>query len=137
MDDLDWTQEHGLGEPLADALLTPTRIYIQECLALVKALTSAVWFISLAEDLTAIFRAFCLEAWVRLHGGSWTVPPIFDLLKRLGNLVIRHASYVQQRVGHDSYGSSRTSRDGGVFVRWANSGEVIQDSSESVVVDES
>ena len=37
VDDLDWTQEHGLGEPLADALLTPTRIYIQECLTLVNS----------------------------------------------------------------------------------------------------
>jgi phosphoribosylformylglycinamidine cyclo-ligase len=35
--DLDLTDDHGLGEPLGDALLRPTRIYAPDCLALITA----------------------------------------------------------------------------------------------------
>jgi phosphoribosylformylglycinamidine cyclo-ligase len=35
--DLDLAADHGLGEPLADALLRPTRIYAKDCLALAAA----------------------------------------------------------------------------------------------------
>ena len=29
--DLDWSEDHGLGAPLADVLLRPTRIYVEDC----------------------------------------------------------------------------------------------------------
>ncbi|HEX6255390.1 MAG TPA: phosphoribosylformylglycinamidine cyclo-ligase [Euzebyales bacterium] len=37
VDGLDLASDHGLGEPLGDALLRPTRIYAPDCLALIRA----------------------------------------------------------------------------------------------------
>ena len=35
-DELDWSETWGLGRPLGEVLLEPTRIYVRECLALVE-----------------------------------------------------------------------------------------------------
>lgn len=85
--DLDWTQEHGLGAPLQDVLLTPTRIYTGE----VKALQADFDLRGLVHITGGGFpgnipRVLPAGLAARLHVGSWPGLPIFGLLKRLGDL---------------------------------------------------
>lgn len=88
VDDLDWDQEHGLGAPLADVLLTPTRIYVPEMLALRAQVKGWVHVTGggFYENIPRILPQG-LGAEIRL--GSWEIPPIFGLLERLGGLSTR------------------------------------------------
>jgi phosphoribosylformylglycinamidine cyclo-ligase len=87
VDDLDWTQEHGLGAPLADVLLTPTRIYVRD----VQALRRDFDVRGLAHITGGGFpgnipRVLPAGTGAVLDAGSWPVPPIFSLLQRRGDL---------------------------------------------------
>ncbi|MED5369604.1 MAG: phosphoribosylformylglycinamidine cyclo-ligase [Myxococcota bacterium] len=88
VDDLDWDQEHGLGAPLADVLLAPTRIYVREMLALRAQVKGWVHVTGggFYENIPRILPQG-LGAEIRL--GSWEIPPIFGLLERLGGLSTR------------------------------------------------
>ena len=85
VDELDWDQEHGLGAPLSEVLLRPTRIYVRDMLALRD---HAKGFVHITgggfyENIPRILPEG-LGAAVR--SGSWEIPPIFQLLARLGQL---------------------------------------------------
>jgi phosphoribosylformylglycinamidine cyclo-ligase len=87
VDELDWDENHGLGEPLGDALLRPTRIYATE----VKTLLEGFDVRSLVHITGGGFhenipRALPEGCQAELDQGSWTIPPIFGLIERLGNL---------------------------------------------------
>ncbi len=84
---LDWSEPHGLGEPLGDALLRPTRIYAPE----VKALLEGFEVHSLVHITGGGFhenipRALPDGLQAELQRGSWPAPPIFGLIAQLGEL---------------------------------------------------
>ncbi len=76
-----------LGRPLADELLEPTRIYA----GLIRSLTARHGIKGIAhitggglvENLPRVMPPG-LRAWIRR--GSWSAPPIFDLVARLGGV---------------------------------------------------
>lgn len=87
VNDLDWSEEHGLGAPLAEVLLTPTRIYTPE----VRILKSDFDLRGLVHITGGGFpgnipRILPEGLGAQLHVGSWPGLPIFGLLKRLGSL---------------------------------------------------
>ena len=87
VDGLDWSAEHGLGQPLGEVLLTPTRIYARDVAALkagvdLRALAHITGG-GLRENIPRVLPA---GLGVHLRRGSWTAPPIFELLTRLGDL---------------------------------------------------
>jgi phosphoribosylformylglycinamidine cyclo-ligase len=87
VDGLDWSEDHGLGEPLADALLRPTRIYAPEVrTALAGFDVHALVHITGGGFHENIPRALPDGCQALLDRGSWPVPPIFDLVRRLGDL---------------------------------------------------
>ena len=75
------------GRTLGEELLTPTRIYAQDCLRLIAAggvrAFSHITGGGLAGNLVRILPAG-LDA--QVHRSSWTPLPIFDLLARAGGL---------------------------------------------------
>jgi phosphoribosylformylglycinamidine cyclo-ligase len=86
-DPLDWAEEYGLGEPLADALLRPTRIYVRTCLQLLRDFPVHGFAHITGGGLTEnIPRVLPPGLGVRLQRGSWQEPPIFGLLRQLGSL---------------------------------------------------
>ena len=78
-----------LGEPLGDAVLRPTRIYVKAVQAVlraypVKRVVTAMAHITgggLVENLARILPPRCDAA---LDRSAWQPPPIFDFLRRLG-----------------------------------------------------
>jgi len=82
---LDPAGEHGLGEPLADALLTPTRIYVREILDNLDRIKGAAHITGggLTENLP---RMLPDGLGARLDRSAWTAPPIFGLLAERGGL---------------------------------------------------
>ena len=78
-----------LGEPLGDALLRPTRIYVKSVLAVlraypVKRIVTGMAHITgggLRENIARVLPRNC-DAVVRK--AAWTPPPVFDVLRRLG-----------------------------------------------------
>jgi phosphoribosylformylglycinamidine cyclo-ligase len=79
----------GLGEPLADALLRPTRIYARTMAALHEAglLRGAAHITGggLVDNPTRMLPADA-KLRLRLRLGSWEVPSVFGLLARGGNV---------------------------------------------------
>ena len=88
VDDLDWDLEHGLGAPLAEVLLTPTRIYVREMLAL-RARVKGWVHITGGGFYENIPRILPSGLGASVRRGSWPVPPIFELLARQGGLAER------------------------------------------------
>jgi phosphoribosylformylglycinamidine cyclo-ligase len=87
VEDLDWSQDHGLGQPLADALLAPTRIYVRDCNRLRADFDlRGLCHITGGGFPGNIPRVLPDGTGVILDAGSWPVPPLFDLLQRLGDL---------------------------------------------------
>lgn len=78
-----------LGESLADALLRPTRIYANTALTVVrkyrvKRVVSAMAHITgggLRENIGRLLPADCNA---QIRKSSWTPPPVFEFLRRLG-----------------------------------------------------
>jgi len=86
-DPLDWAEAHGLGEPLGDVLLHPTRIYAPEVKTLLGSFSPhALVHITGGGFHENIPRALPAGCQAELDQGSWVVPPIFDLVQRLGEL---------------------------------------------------
>jgi phosphoribosylformylglycinamidine cyclo-ligase len=76
-----------LDRPLGDMLLTPTRIYAKQILALTSAFDiKGIAHITgggLTENLPRIFPAGCRA---RIQRSTWPIPPIFRLLENMGHI---------------------------------------------------
>ncbi|TAJ23362.1 MAG: phosphoribosylformylglycinamidine cyclo-ligase [Nitrospirae bacterium] len=76
-----------LDRSLGEVLLTPTRIYAKQILALAAEYSiKGIAHITgggLTENLPRVLPAGSLA---KLHRGSWPVPPIFTLLKKIGRI---------------------------------------------------
>ncbi len=76
-----------LDRPLGDVLLTPTRIYAKQVLALaaefpVKGIAHITGD-GLTENLPRVFPKDCRA---QIRRGAWPVPPIFSLIKKIGRV---------------------------------------------------
>ncbi|HWB65989.1 MAG TPA: phosphoribosylformylglycinamidine cyclo-ligase [Mycobacteriales bacterium] len=82
---LDSTAE--LGQPLGEALLTPTRIYARDCLALAADCDVHAFAHVTGGGLTAnLARVLPEQLAARIDRGSWQVPAIFELIAERGNV---------------------------------------------------
>ena len=78
-----------LGRTLGEELLTPTRVYAADCLALVERAAGGVHAFShvtgggLAANLARVLPAGLVA---EVDRGSWTVPPVFGLVRSLGDV---------------------------------------------------
>lgn len=74
---------------LGEVLLTPTRIYAKQILAIAAGVPiKGIAHITgggLTENLPRIFPKDCRA---RLHRGSWPVPPIFTVLEKMGKVPV-------------------------------------------------
>ena len=78
-----------LGEPLVDAVLRPTRIYVKSILNLLKRyrrkrVVRAMAHITGSGLPGNVPRVIPDDCDVVLRKGSWPIPPVFKLLERLG-----------------------------------------------------
>lgn len=77
----------GLGKSVADELLTPTRIYVKPVLDLLKAVPvlamAHITGAGLTGNLPRVLPAGCKAV---IERGSWTVPPIFTLIRKSGKI---------------------------------------------------
>lgn len=75
------------GEPLSDALMAPTRIYVKPLLDLLKQLPvkgmAHITGGGLIENLPRILPAYTRAV---LHKDAWIMPPLFSWLQQLGNV---------------------------------------------------
>ncbi len=76
-----------LDRPLGEVLLTPTRIYAKQVLALaaefpIKGIAHITGG-GLTENLPRVFPKDCRA---HIRRGSWPVPPIFSLIKKIGRV---------------------------------------------------
>jgi phosphoribosylformylglycinamidine cyclo-ligase len=125
----------GLGAPLGEVLLRPTRIYVKELLAVRKRIRSAA-HITGGGIVGNVPRALPAGLGARIRRGSWTVPPVFDLLRRKGGLSdLEMDRTFNQGLGmvvvapaHDA--DALCKELGGVLV-----GEVVPDDANEVVFD--
>ena len=79
-----------LGKPVGETLLTPTRIYVKTALALLKEYDiRGMAHITGGGFIENIPRMLPKGLGVAIRLGSWDVPPIFDLLGKLGALETR------------------------------------------------
>ncbi len=85
VEDLDWGQDHGLDRPLGEVLLTPTRIYVKDLLRL-RPVLRGLAHITGGGLPGNVPRVLPTGLGVTLEWGSWPIPPIFNLLERLGSL---------------------------------------------------
>jgi phosphoribosylformylglycinamidine cyclo-ligase len=76
-----------LGRMLGEELLTPTRIYARDCLALINAVEvhalSHITGGGLANNLARVIPSSCE---VRIDRTTWEPPPIFGLIQQLGEI---------------------------------------------------
>jgi phosphoribosylformylglycinamidine cyclo-ligase len=76
-----------LDRPLGEELLTPTRIYAKQVLALAAGFpVKGIAHITgggLTENLPRVFPKNCRAA---IRRGTWPVPPIFSLIKKIGRV---------------------------------------------------
>jgi phosphoribosylformylglycinamidine cyclo-ligase len=78
-----------LGRSLGEELLEPTRIYAQDCLSLIDELGPDVHALShitgggIAANLARVLPA---DRTAVIDRGSWTPPPIFSLIGRVGSV---------------------------------------------------
>lgn len=83
----DLAAEHGLGEPLGDALLRPTRIYARDCLALAGACdVHALCHVTGGGIVGNLPRVLPAGLGAVVDRASWQVPGLFRLLQRWGNI---------------------------------------------------
>lgn len=76
-----------LGMSLGDALLTPTRIYVKPVLDLIsKVNVKGVSHITGGGFYENIPRMLPKNISAKITKGSWTVPPIFGLIQKEGNI---------------------------------------------------
>lgn len=70
--------------PLGDELLRPTRIYVRTVRALPRGAVKGMAHITGGGITGNLPRIFPKQCAARLELGAWPVPPIFDVLERLG-----------------------------------------------------
>jgi phosphoribosylformylglycinamidine cyclo-ligase len=88
--DLDWSQDYSVGEPLGDALLRPTNIYVSTCLALAQEFSVHAFAHITGGGLTDnIPRVLPDGLGVVLKNSSWDMPPIFTFLQQRGELSLQ------------------------------------------------
>jgi phosphoribosylformylglycinamidine cyclo-ligase len=76
-----------LGRPLGEVLLTPTRIYAKDCLALAAAGLAHAFAHVTGGGLTAnLARVLPEGLTAAIDDASWTPNPVFDLIARRGNV---------------------------------------------------
>lgn len=76
-----------LGKPLGEELLTPTRIYVKSVLNLLQEISVAGMVHITGGGLTEnIPRVFNGDLGVEIEKNSWTIPPVFALLQKLGSV---------------------------------------------------
>jgi phosphoribosylformylglycinamidine cyclo-ligase len=83
--ELDWDSEHGLGAPLGDILMTPTRIYVRDVLDNLSVIKGLV-HVTGGGFYENIPRVMPDGLGVSIDLSTWDVPPIFTMLARLGDL---------------------------------------------------
>src|SRR5207253_10481683 len=76
-----------LDQPLGEVLLTPTRIYVKQILALaadypIKGIAHITGG-GITENLPRILPQGCRA---RVHRGAWPVAPIFHVLRKMGKV---------------------------------------------------
>ena len=82
-----WDQPTELDRPLVDELLEPTRIYVKAVLDLAKSVRiRGLAHITGGGLIDNPPRMLPEGLAIRLNLGSWHVPPIFNLIQRLGNI---------------------------------------------------
>jgi phosphoribosylformylglycinamidine cyclo-ligase len=82
---LDLHREHGLDRPLGELLLTPTRIYARDCLALVGHLdVHALCHVTGGGLPGNLPRVLPAELAVDVDAASWTWPSVFSWLAAQG-----------------------------------------------------
>jgi phosphoribosylformylglycinamidine cyclo-ligase len=76
-----------LGRTLGEELLTPTRIYARDCLALIDAVeVHAISHITGGGLAGNLGRVLPRSVQARVDRGSWTPPPVFDLVRDVGRV---------------------------------------------------
>jgi len=76
-----------LGRTLGEELLTPTRIYAKACLALARLDgTHAMAHVTGGGLGANLARVMPEELYATLERGTWTPAPVFDLVRRLGDV---------------------------------------------------
>ena len=76
-----------LGRTLGEELLEPTRIYAKACLALARAGgTHAMAHVTGGGLAANLARVMPEELTATLERGTWTPPPIFDVVRRAGGV---------------------------------------------------
>jgi phosphoribosylformylglycinamidine cyclo-ligase len=77
----------GLGRPLADELLEPTRIYAKDCLALAHEVGAHAFAHVTGGGLAGnLARVLPPGADAEVDRATWTPPPVFGLLARTGRI---------------------------------------------------
>jgi phosphoribosylformylglycinamidine cyclo-ligase len=76
-----------LDNPLAEVLLTPTRIYVASVLPLLQSdMVKGIAHITGGGLTENIPRILPQNVNAQINLKSWSIPPIFDLIKELGNV---------------------------------------------------
>jgi len=76
-----------LGQTLGECLMTPTKIYVKELLPLCEqGLIKGMAHITGGGLIENVPRVLHDGVSVKINADSWTVPPIFSLLQKLGNI---------------------------------------------------
>jgi phosphoribosylformylglycinamidine cyclo-ligase len=80
----------GLGRPLADELLEPTRIYAKDCLALAAEVGASAFAHITGGGLAGnLSRVLPPGVDAEVDRSTWSPPPVFDLLARTGSIGLR------------------------------------------------
>ena len=135
-DDLDPTQEHGLGAPLAEVLLRPTRIYVPQCRTLNERF-DVRGFVHITGGglLENIPRVLPEGLGVTMQRSAWVRPPIFDLLQRLGSLSEREMNRTfNVGLGMVAIVPASEAEAAAAAVEGCVVGQVVQTDGERVVV---
>jgi phosphoribosylformylglycinamidine cyclo-ligase len=76
-----------LGRTLGEELLEPTRIYAKACLALARTTdTHAMSHVTGGGLAANLARVLPVEVDAAVERGTWTPPPVFDLVRRVGDV---------------------------------------------------
>ncbi|MBF0342831.1 MAG: phosphoribosylformylglycinamidine cyclo-ligase [Nitrospirae bacterium] len=76
-----------LGKTLGEELLTPTRIYVKTILSLRSAVEIKAMAHITGGGITGnLPRVLPQGCGVQINRGSWDIPPVFELIKRMGNI---------------------------------------------------
>jgi len=76
-----------LDRPLGDVLLTPTRIYAKQIMALTRdCAIKGIAHITCGGLTESLPRIFPAQSRARIHRQAWPVPPIFALLAKMGRI---------------------------------------------------